>query len=251
MEANGVAAAALARVVLTTGRMQYRDALRYLGFELDPVDYVLSTGDSPTLPGHDVGDFLETYNEWGSMNGVPPTTVRTLHRRALVGLANPLFAYAIYSIGVSYAWQGNRSSAVPMIRLGALRYLPLARFRLTPFGTEWAIDNSFVKRDRIVEATVRIGHSLDVRTWGIGARAVPFRMWRRWTVQGGVDIWRQADMGGAIFATIHHLVPRVARARRPFGVALQGGYKTQGFLPGEPLRAGFVFRAGLAFSGVL
>jgi hypothetical protein len=250
MEANGVAAEALARVVLASGRMQYRDALRYLGFELDTIDYVLSTGDRPTLPGHDVGDFLETYNEWGVANGVRPTTARTLRRRALVGLANPLFAYAIYSVGVSYAWQGSRSFGVPMIRLGTFRYLPIARFRLTPFGTEWAIDNSVIKGGRIVEANLRIGDTPDARTWGIGAHAVPFRTWRRWTVQGGVDIWRQPDMGGAVFATFNHAVPRVALARRTFGVALQGGYKTHGFLPGEPLGAGFVFRAGFAFADV-
>jgi hypothetical protein len=37
-------------------------------------------------------------------------------------------------------------------------------------------------------------------------------------------------------------------ARRA-GLYVQGGYKTQGFLAGEPLGAGPIFRIGLSFEG--
>ena len=59
MEANGVAAGLMSHRAFLDRRMRPRDALRYLGFELDIVTYVLRTGDGSESPGHDVFSFLQ------------------------------------------------------------------------------------------------------------------------------------------------------------------------------------------------
>jgi hypothetical protein len=57
METNAVAADLLVSRALSLGSMTPRDALRYLGFELDTFSYVFSTGDDED-EGHDVAAFL-------------------------------------------------------------------------------------------------------------------------------------------------------------------------------------------------
>ena len=71
MEANGVAAGLMSHRAFLDRRMRPRDALRYLGFELDTVTYVLRTGDGSESPGHDVFSFLQTYNEQADPAGAP------------------------------------------------------------------------------------------------------------------------------------------------------------------------------------
>ena len=142
MEANGVAAGLMSHRAFLDRRMRPRDALRYLGFELDIVTYVLRTGDGSESPGHDVFSFLQTYNEQADLVGAPSLTAQTLRREVLLGLANPMLGYAIFGIG-RYLWNGATDVAVPALTVAGVRYLPIMRYRLTPYGTEWALENEF------------------------------------------------------------------------------------------------------------
>src|SRR5258705_2786733 len=163
MESTGVVAAIVAERAFVDRRMPPRDAIRYLTFELDTLRYIASTDDQEE-PGHDVGDFLETYNDLAATAAAPALTPRRLRREALVSLANPMAAYAAYGLA-RYLWNGAEDVAVPALSIAGVRYLPLMRYRLTPFGTEWALVNALGGRVRPMEIEMRIGRSVQSRAW--------------------------------------------------------------------------------------
>jgi len=127
MESTGVVAALMAERALADQTWHARDALRYLTFELDPLLYIAGTNDEEEA-GHDVGDFLRTYNIAAAAAGARPLTPRTLRRESLIGLANPMLAFAAYGVA-RYWWNGATDVAVPALSVACTRkmYGPGAR----------------------------------------------------------------------------------------------------------------------------
>ena len=258
MEADAVAASLVGHRAFSAGRMRPRDALRYLAFELDTLSYILSTDDDGEEPGHDVAEFLDTYNEMAAVTAAPPLTARTLRREALVSLANPMLAYAAYGIG-RYLWNGATDVAVPALSIGGVRLLPMVRYRLAPYGTEWSLVNELGGRIRPTQIELRVGRSPHARPWGVRVRQRDLAAWRRWSFDASVDVWRQPRLA----ATIDEPLTTEARggvyvrgrAERPVApvwfsthpatVIVDLGVKSAGFVPGEPLRGGVVLRAGV------
>ena len=258
MEANGVAAGIAAHGAFSRGRIRVRDALRYLAFELDTFSYILRTDDEGEEPGHDVAGFLDTYNALAVSAGAATLTARTLRREALVSLANPMLAYALVGIG-RYVWNGATDVGVPALSIAGIRYLPILRYRLTPYGTEWSIMNELGGRLEPMQIEVRIGRSPQATPWGIGARRRRVASWLGWGIDASVEVWRQPRITGTVneaLTTDTHLGAQLrGRAERPliplwFGSApatiiIDVGLKSAGFVPGDPLRGGAVARAGL------
>lgn len=239
MEANRMAARILAEDALTLGHWHYRDARRYRYAEYDTIRYIRHTHDLEK-EGHDVGDFIKIYNQVATDNDEKTLDARTLRRHVLAGFANPMIAYAYYSAYVSYVWGGHAESPVPMIPIGATRYLPMVRFQLTSFGTEWVIDNAFVRNGRFVDATIRAGQTIGARTWGVGLQSTRVAVWKQWTFDGEGHLWRQPEWGWEATGTARR------RLRSGLSIVAQGGYKTDGFLAGERIHQGAILRIGAA-----
>jgi hypothetical protein len=257
MEADAVAADVTASRALSRGIMTPRDAMRYLEFELDTFAYVRGTDDEGEEPGHDVFDFLESYNELASGVGASTLSVRTLKRQALVSLANPMLAYAAWGIG-RYLATGATGVAVPMLTIAGVRYLPLFRYRLTPFGTEWALVNELGGRVRPTQIELRFGRAVDARPWAIAVQQRQLPAWRQWTMDLGGAVWRQpkfAESADEPFPPPTRFGVQVrGRVERPlipwFGTTratliVDVGVKSAGYVPGEPLGGGVIARAGL------
>ncbi len=258
MEVDAVAARIVVQRAVAEGRMRPRDAMRYLGFELDTFSYIQSTGDAPEEPGHDVSDFLQEYNGLAASAGAPLLTPRTLRREALVCLANPMLAYAVYGIA-RYVWNGATDVRVPALSIAGVRYLPMLRYQLTPYGTELAVMNELAGLLRQTEIELRFGRFLDRTPWGIGVRQRDLVMWRDWHTDLALDLWRQpaivASASESSTTQLHAGGEVRGRLKRPVGPAWFGtaspllivelGVKTAGYVPGEPLRAGAVARVGV------
>lgn len=258
MEADAVAAALVGHRAFSAGRMRPRDALRYLAFELDTLSYVLSTDDDGEEPGHDVAGFLETYNDIAAATVASSLTARTLRREALVSLANPMLVYAAYGIG-RYLWNGATDVAVPALSIAGVRYLPMVRYRLTPYGTEWSLVNELGGRIPPTQIELRIGRSPHVSPWGVRVRQRDLATWRQWSMEASVDVWRQPRLAEAVDEplTTHLRAGAQVRGRaerplmpvwfstHPATVIVDFGVKTAGFVPGEPLRGGLVLRGGV------
>lgn len=257
MESTGVAAATVAERAFVEQRMSPRDAYRYVTFELDTLRYIAST-DEDEEPGHDVADFLHTYNDLATAAGAPTLSVRRLKREALISLANPIAAYAAFGVA-RYWWNGDTNIPVPAISVGGVRYLPLFRYRLTPFGTEWALVNAFAGRTHPTEVELRIGRATLSTPWGIGARQRRVAAFGGWTLDAAVDIWKQppvddtnprrivldARLGGRVRGRLSHPVVPVWFSTSRASVIVEVGAKSGGYVPGEPLRGGIVARAGV------
>jgi hypothetical protein len=257
MEASGVAGDIVASRALARGGMTARDAIRYVNVELDTLFYIHSTGDDEEA-GQDVFDFLELYNDLAAATGTSTVERSSLKRQALVSLANPMLAYAAWGIG-RYIATGATGVGVPMLQLGGVRFLPLMRYRLTPLGTEWALVNELGGRLRPTQIELRVGRSFDVRPWGLAVHQRELPAWREWTADLGVAVWRQPRITEApedLFPPETRLGAQFrGRLERPLvpvwfsteraTVIVDVGVKSSGFVPGEPLGAGVVARAGI------
>jgi hypothetical protein len=258
MEVDGVAAGLIAHRAFLDGRMRSRDAIRYYIAELDTLGYVLSTGDLPEEPGQDVSDFLQTYNMAARSVGAPELTARTLRHEVLVALANPMLGYALVGIG-RYVWNGDTDVPAPALNIGGVRYLPYLRYRLTSFGTEWAVINELGGRLPPLQIEARFGRSLNGSPFGIGVRRERVTTFHEWRVDGGVELWRQprskADSleplaealrwGTLLRGRAEHPLSRAWFGDRPLTFIVDLAFKTQGFVAGEPLGSGVVARAGI------
>ena len=259
MEANGVAAGLMSHRAFLDRRMRPRDALRYLGFELDIVTYVLRTGDGSESPGHDVFSFLQTYNEQADLAGAPSLTAQTLRREVLLGLANPMLGYAIFGIG-RYLWNGATDVAVPAWSIAGVRYLPMMRYRLTPYGTRVGARERACRTRPAHADRNPAGRAVEATPWGIGVRLDQLMTGRSWRSNLRVDLWRQpripesasetpestaVELGGAVIGRIERDLGRLWFGAEPATLVVDVGVKTNGFLPGERLQAGAVLRAGV------
>jgi hypothetical protein len=245
MEANYVLARALAQDAMTEGAWNYRDALRYYYAEYDTIRYIRSVGPLEE-EGHDVGDFIRIYNDVATKAGEDTISPRELRRNVLVSFANPLIAYSYYSTFVSYVWQGRTTAPVPMIHFGATRYLPMMRFHLTSFGPEFVLDNAFVRNGRFVDATVTWGQTVGSRTWSVGGLGTRLVSVKDWTIGGEGAMWHQPEWGGQFAVTASRQLG--ARTAQAFAFVAEGGFKTDGFAPGDRLHQGVFLRVGAALT---
>jgi hypothetical protein len=177
-------------------------------------------------------------------------------------LADPLLYAAIYGFAGSYVGLADTTSPIPMIPLGrGVRYLPSVGFEMTPYGTEWKLRNAFVSRGKVRGATLRVGNTGGTTPWGIDLQTTDVRVPRtRWRLSPAFSIWRQPFIlaeqpsaplatGAAASATFVLPLPRRLRAatmNAVNGIYVTAGAKSKGFVPGEQLSGGAIFKAGLA-----
>jgi hypothetical protein len=133
-----------------------------------------------------------------------------------------------------------------MIHFGATRYLPMMRFHLTSFGPEFVLDNAFVRNGRFVDATVTWGQTVGSRTWSVGGLGTRLVSVKDWTIGGEGALWHQPEWGGQFAVTASRQLG--ARTAQGFAFVAEGGFKTDGFAPGDRLHQGVFLRVGAALT---
>jgi hypothetical protein len=151
-----------------------------------------------------------------------------------------------------------------MLRVGSsVRILPSVGFTLAPYGTEWTV-RTFIgyepgdgrARPRMRSIAFRVGDTGAGRTWAAAARVSDIIIVRGISIATSLDLWRQppvlADktsdprkMGARATATLVVPLPPPLRSEWVRGIHVTTGYKSEGYVPGEQLSGGLVFRAGL------
>lgn len=144
--------------------------------------------------------------------------------------------------------------------------MPSLGYTLVPYGTEWTIRagvrharRAGRAERRITNVTLRFGDTGASSTWGIGVRAADVIHVRGLSFGLAVEAWRQPELladrtsdahhtGGSIVGSVVVPLPRALRSRWSEGILIAGGYKAQGFVPGEQLSGGGVLRAGITMS---
>ena len=265
MEAQHSLADAISERAVERGRLHYREGWLYFESRMTAVNYILSASPS-SVEGHDPSDFLIAFRH-ACTSPCVPVTRRQIQRRALLALADPMLYYALYGLTVSYIGNGNTTGPMPLLPVGGgFRVMPSLGYTLVPYGTEWtlrtAVQHSRKSQNRerrITNVTLRVGDTGASPTWGIGVRAVDIIQVRGLSFGLAVDAWRQPELladrtsdaqhtGGSIVGSVVVPLPRALRARWLEGILVAGGYKAQGFIPGEQLSGGGVLRAGITMS---
>jgi hypothetical protein len=256
IEAQNVMADALADASLGRGRMHYREAWLYFESRFTGLTYILSASEESS-EGHDVAAFLRIVREACTAPLCTPITEKSLKRRALLILADPLLYSALYNVVGSYVIGGSSTSAVPLIPLGAsFRYMPALGFQLAPYGTEWTMRHVLIGWGRTLSFSVRVGDTGASSPWGIGVRTYDTLVRKNLRVSLSADVWQQPSLdaelisapletGGAASATVVLPFNRVSRINWLRGVYVVAGYKAAGFISGERLTSGPILRAGV------
>ena len=243
---------------LQSGEIHYRESALFL-FAL--YDYTanmywtsFSGEDSVTIPIH---GFLKDIN---GLHGFEEEkdyrlTFNYLGQASSINLLNTFQFFAAFTYLNLYLIDGDKTFKYPMIRLGKTDWLPSVRFGLTPFGSEFIIEN-FLKTDQsLTQIRLRLGDGRLDKAYGGG---LSYR--RDWTpklnVNAIVDFWIQPSMqlgglshfdtkeglGGRLIAEIDYQFNK----KYPIGLFTQIGYKTTGFYPGEILNKGAIARIGIS-----
>ena len=259
IEAQNVLADLTGRQALAAGALHYREAWLYFESRLLGLGYIRDV--SPQSPeGHDVRDFLLDFNDACDPPACTPLDAPTLKRRALLMLADPLWAYAGYGWAVSYLVHGRTATGVPMIPLPHdVRYLPALRFEMTPYGTAVTTEHTIIRHQRVTSVSLGTGDTGRRRAWQIGVVAADVLRTARFRGDVAVTVWQQPLLdappnaqvfgtGGLAAATARIRLARHGRLAERAGAFVQVGYKSDGFVRGERLHRGPIVRIGVAFS---
>ena len=272
IEAQHALADAITERAVARGRIHYREAWLYFESRITGMTYIL-TASPHSAAGHDVADYLDTFQEACTRPCAAPTR-KYVQQRALIALADPLLYYAVYGFAASYIGAGNTTGPMPLIPIGGgIRMLPSLGFSLAPYGTESVVRSTFrvgVREEgrgkrvpgvtlpgvTLTGVTLRVGNTGASTTWGVGVRAADVLRLRGLRVDAAVDFWRQPELladktsdplhtGAGITGSV--VVPLPRRLRSPWtdGIFVAAGYKSQGYIPGEQLSGGGFLRAGL------
>jgi len=254
IEAQNVLADDIGRQALAGGPLSYRDAWLYVQSRVAGLLYIQRVSPQSS-PGNDVADFLQDFNTGCQPPACRPLGTSDLKRNALVMLADPILVSSAYGFAVSYLARGQAATALPMISLpGGLRYLPSFGFAMTPYGTEWTSEHNVRTGDHLLRVALRFGDAGAARPWGVGVLATHVARLGPVVADVSADVWKQPPLdapptspalgaGGLAAATAN--APLGRRGSSRLSVTAQLGYKTTGFVPGEPLRAGPLVRLGL------
>lgn len=182
-------------------------------------------------------------------------SLNTLKREALFNLIDPLLVLSAYQILFKYLPNGIIISKIPMIDLGAVDFIPLYRFALTPFGYERYLDFCFRYQSSLLNFYGRLGDDAFNTFWGFGFEGINLIQFRTMKFSVKFDFWRQPSLASEFSSsnetynygvncnietkfTIASILPDQIR------ILLLMGYKTNGYLIGMELKNSFYLRSG-------
>ena len=267
IEAQNVMADAIAERGLARGRLHYREAWLYFENRYLAMTYMLDATER-AAEGNDIADFARTFKDACALPDCRRITLRDIKRGAVINLGDPMLYYSLYGFASSYIALGRATSPVPMIPVGhGIRVLPSVGFQLAPYGTERLIRAALTSGSRpekagddgrgakITAVTLRVGHTGATKPWGVEVRGPDVHLFRTLNARITASLWRQPSLeadrsaaplktGAAADASVTLPLRRVTRIDW-LHASITAGYKSEGFVPGEPLGPGAIFRAGL------
>ena len=230
--------------------INYRDAYLYMIERCGLTIYALRTNRLYASGGNDIAAYI---------NGVsfrnPHVTLHSIQDNSLLNLLDPLTLTSLYGYFFDYLMKGDVQVGIPFLKIGRIQYLPGFRVGLTPFGYDYYLENMIVSNHHPMIATIGIGPA-DLGVAEDVRLQVPV-LWSpgRWQMGIEFDAWRQPNLElGKLFLTrlnpgwnfgalaIGSVTYRITPS---FGLHAEGGYKSSGFVDGEPLAATAILRGGI------
>jgi hypothetical protein len=253
-EANTLLSLRLRTVWLRRGKINFRETMLYT-FAAQNITYYIVRTRIRGNNGGDITAYLSRINALHSGTG-GSQSLDDLLWSCLCNLLDPFQYFALAGYFHTYLVTGEEYFALPMFDFGAFRYLPAAHFYLTPFGVEFYLDNYLKFETFLLYNYIRVGLPTFEPFFGAGFDVSGLKLTDWLFLHGRLDIWHQpaaryGTESGMVTGSAGLGVLAAVGADFMFtpkaGLTAQGGFKTDGFVPGKPLNNGFFFSAGLAF----
>jgi len=260
VEAEMLLAKNLTDEILLDDTLHYRQGLLFLISQNNGLLYLWST--RFTKPenikaGNDMANYISGINYLYVEPGEKRYDIKKLSGQSLVSLANPVQAFSVFAVIYSYLIKGKQTIRVPMIPMGKVRYLPAFNFSLTPFGSQFHFVNYLRYKQMLFRGDFSIGDPTFKNYYGISVSGFNLVNNRWITLNGHADFWNQPELelddytkpqtgnkpGGACKIS---LTVRPLKLRGKLGIFLETGYKSKGYMMGEPLAASFILRYGIS-----
>lgn len=222
----------------------------------------------PLLFIHDIGSSLSNTQLYlsrvNSLYGfsVPKDwkiTPKHLRRKSLLNFLNPFVGFAFLTSSLDYGWHGKTYGKLRWFKFGKIRYLPSFRIGLTPFGDETYFESFFKKNNKALRFYYRHGNPVFEKFNGFGIETFnAFNLSGKIKLDFQLDIWSQPELqlGGETIrlsskglGNLMKINFQIRLFKLPQAVYLSGqfGYKTDGYIEGEPLSKGIILRGGFVY----
>lgn len=277
LEADAILANKLKMKWLSSGHIDPRQGSLYALSSLSLTGYALSVHENPTTVPKTGNDIINFLFELNSLYKESPLTYTTLKNASLVNILDPFLIYSILS-QIYYVNYGVATN-IPMFKFGSIQYLSSPRLSLTPFGLQGYLDNFIMFKSVPTYLYLKWGKNGSNIYYGCGIENPSVFNWKKASLGFRADLWRQPMVlfqQGALSAKqiealpeetsisqIPQLYPMSLLTKRSLGGAfsiigtyglvkwpariyLELGYKSDGYLPGEALRASPIARGGLS-----
>ena len=250
----------LAMTWVARGEMNYRQASLYFWTWQINLSYIQ---DSPEDLGDGQNDndprayvrITNSYYGYPDLNNLAMGMI-DFKSKVKLNFLNPFVVYSMYAIIKTFLWDGNANNSLPMIPLGSVKYLPLLRMGVTPFGPDYHLENYLNISGRVAVIDVSIGDKAFYSGWGaIGISIANIWSQQTFSLDANLNFWHQPqivmipDAGplpdlktGAGFSVrgYYHFNDKDIK----LSAVLELGYKTSGFIEGYPLEASPVIMFG-------
>jgi hypothetical protein len=169
-----------------------------------------------------------------------------------ISLLDPFLWFSAYT-QLRYIFVGKDNLPIPMFKIKSLYYLPRVRTVLAPFGLLTQIQNYFKYNDKNFIVTFEGGKTANQAYYTLGAETYLFKI--NSTLRWGAKIfaWHQPELytlnmrdAESKFGMLGLLKAKINFSHK-FGVLAYAGYKSRGYVQGEKLDSGLIFRAGLSY----
>ncbi len=245
---------------MLAGEMEFDETILFIGTNHNTSGYILGSDYDDKIKG-DMLDYLTKINQYHGFTDVDdyPLTLKYLKRRAWIEILNPINLYTSFLYTWKYIGKGEKSVKMPFIKILGYQYFPNFDLNLNPFGSELVVTN-FLRNDRnLITGEIRIGDNKLAKSLGGGLGYSQIWSNRPFQFDASLDLWNQdeLELGGESLKLTEASLGGAARfganirllnGDKPIYFHTQLGYKTSGYLHGQFLREGLIWRIGLSFN---
>lgn len=235
------------------GTMDFREALHYVLGIMSYTGYINSAEGNFRAAGHDVEAYLYSLAREQEDGYAHASNAQSLGLWSLVEFTNFPFYVAAAHVLWDFLVQGRAHVQAFRIPISNTYVTPQAHLRLAPYGPEVDVRVLVSRPDRLVSGSLRRGTSTG--SVSVAGRADDVFRRATWSLDARLALWRQPRMRltpGESSGGSHDLgILGAATIRRsmglPFFLLGEIGVKSRGYVPGERLSAGPLFRLGIVW----
>ena len=251
----------LANQILLNDTLHYRQGILYLVSQNNLLLYLWHT--RYTKPanikaGNDMVNYINNVNYFYPHPANKNYDLEKLSAQSLLSFANPVQLYSAFTILYTYGIKGQKQlKKIPMIKFGSVRYLPAFNYSLTPFGSQYHFINYIRYKSILFTGDFNLGDNTFNKFYGVSINGFNLVDKKGIGLNLHFDIWSQPDLElekylapspvnkiGEAFKI--DLMLRPFNRKNKLGLFMQLGYKTKGYITGEPLAESFILRYGIS-----